>query len=131
LREESAQLLGYPTFAAYRLEDSMAKTPDAVRGLLERVWKPARARALADRDEMQTLITIEGGNFKLAPWDWRFLRRTAAPPARQFRRFRDQAVFDARPHDRRRLRLRHAPVRHHLRGAQGCPGLHPDVRVWK
>ena len=46
LREESAKLLGYPTFAAYRLEDSMAKTPEAVRGLLERVWKPARARAL-------------------------------------------------------------------------------------
>jgi peptidyl-dipeptidase Dcp len=72
LREETANLLGYPTFAAYRLEDSMAKTPDAVRGLLERVWKPARARALADRDEMQALITTEGGNFKLAPWDWRF-----------------------------------------------------------
>src|SRR6516165_7287963 len=43
LREESARLLGYPTFAAYRLEDSMAKTPEAVRGLLERVWKPALA----------------------------------------------------------------------------------------
>src|SRR6202035_2286038 len=38
LREESAGLLGFPTFAAYRLEDSMAKTPEAVRGLLERVW---------------------------------------------------------------------------------------------
>src|SRR5204862_2287912 len=50
LREESANLLGFSTFAAYRLEDSMAKTPEAVRGLLERVWKPARARALADRD---------------------------------------------------------------------------------
>src|SRR5215831_7561093 len=72
LREESAKLLGYPTFAAYRLEDSMAKTPDAVRGLLERVWKPARERALADRDEMQALITEEGGNFQLAPWDWRY-----------------------------------------------------------
>ncbi len=43
LREERAKLLGYPSFAAYRLEDSMAKTPEAVRGLLERVWKPARA----------------------------------------------------------------------------------------
>ena len=49
LREESARLLGYPTYAAYRLEDSMAKTPEAVRGLLERVWKPARGRALADQ----------------------------------------------------------------------------------
>jgi peptidyl-dipeptidase Dcp len=72
LREESAKIMGFPTFAAYRLEDSMAKTPQAVRGLLERVWKPARAKALADRDELQALITEEGGNFKLAPWDWRF-----------------------------------------------------------
>src|SRR5436305_1486836 len=72
LREESARILGYPTYAAYRLEDSMAKTPEAVRSLLERVWKPARARALADRDDMQALITEEGGNFKLASWDWRF-----------------------------------------------------------
>ena len=52
--------------------NSMAKTPEAVRGLLERVWKPARAKALADRDELQSLIAEEGGNFKLAPWDWRF-----------------------------------------------------------
>ena len=72
LREETAKLLGYPTFAAYRLEDSMAKTPEAVRGLLERVWKPARARAMADRDDLQALIAEEGGNFALAPWDWRY-----------------------------------------------------------
>src|SRR5450432_85729 len=51
LREEAAKIMGFPTYAAYRLEDSMAKTPQAVRGLLERVWKPARERALADRDE--------------------------------------------------------------------------------
>src|ERR1700743_3723752 len=72
LRQEAARLLGYPTFAAYRLEDSMAKTPEAVRGLLERVWQPARARALADRDALQALIAEEGGNFALAPWDWRY-----------------------------------------------------------
>src|SRR5579872_7411946 len=72
LREESAVIMGFPNFACYRLEDSMAKTPQAVRGLLERVWKPARAKALADRDELQALIAAEGGNFKLAPWDWRF-----------------------------------------------------------
>jgi peptidyl-dipeptidase Dcp len=72
LREESAKLLGFPTFAAYRLEDSMAKTPQAVRGLLERVWKPARTRALADRDALQALVAEEGGNFSLTPWDWRY-----------------------------------------------------------
>ena len=72
LREESAKLLGFATFAAYRLEDSMAKTPEAVRGLLERVWQPARARALADRDALQALVAEEGGNFSLSPWDWRY-----------------------------------------------------------
>ena len=109
--------------AAYRLEDSMAKTPEAVRGLLERVWKPARARALADRDALQALIAEEGGNFALAPWDWRYYAEKLRQRQRQFRRRRDQAVSGARPHDRGRLRLRHPPVRHHLRRAQGHPGL--------
>ena len=56
----------------YRLDDAMAKTPEAVRGLLDKVWAPARARALADRDAMQELIRAEGGNFALAAWDWRY-----------------------------------------------------------
>ena len=50
----------------------MAKTPDAVRDLLDRVWAPARAGALADRDAMQELVREEGGNFTIAPWDWRY-----------------------------------------------------------
>ncbi len=72
LRTERAQLLGYPTFADYRLDDAMAKTPSAVRELLEKVWRPAREGALKDRDALQELIRTEGGNFKLAPWDWRY-----------------------------------------------------------
>jgi peptidyl-dipeptidase Dcp len=72
LRAERAKLLGFATFADYRLDDAMAKTPAAVRDLLERVWAPARERALADRDALQELARAEGGNFKLAPWDWRY-----------------------------------------------------------
>jgi peptidyl-dipeptidase Dcp len=72
LRAEYARLLGYADFAHYRLDDAMAKTPAAVRDLLETVWAPARARALADRDAMQGLVQEEGGNFALAPWDWRY-----------------------------------------------------------
>jgi len=72
LRAERARLLGYDTFALFRLDDAMAKTPAAVRSLLERVWAPARKRALADRDDMQALVQAEGGNFALAPWDWRY-----------------------------------------------------------
>src|ERR1700732_4268363 len=131
LREESAKLLGFSTFAAYRLEDSMAKTPEAVRGLLERVWKPARRRALADRDALQSLVAEEGGNFALAPWDWRYY----AEKLRQ-----RQANFDAasiKPY----LALDNMieasfDTAHHLFGVsfaerKDIPVWHPDVRVWE
>src|SRR6202030_2197348 len=72
LRAERAQLLGYADFAQYRLDDAMAKTPAAVRDLLQTVWAPARERALADREALQALVQEEGGNFALAPWDWRY-----------------------------------------------------------
>jgi peptidyl-dipeptidase Dcp len=72
LRAERARLMGYPTFAHYRLDDAMAKTPEAVQDLLERVWSPARARAMADRDALQEIARQEGGNFDLAAWDWRY-----------------------------------------------------------
>jgi peptidyl-dipeptidase Dcp len=131
LREESAKLLGYPTFAAYRLEDSMAKTPEAVRGLLERVWKPARARALADRDDLQALVAEEGGNFALAPWDWRYY----AEKLRQARANFDDAAIKP-----------YLVLDHLIDAAFDCatrlfgltfserkdiPVWHPDVRVWE
>ena len=72
LRAERARLIGYPSFAHYRLDDTMAKTPPAVRALLDRVWAPARSHALADRDALQALVQAEGKNFALAPWDWRY-----------------------------------------------------------
>jgi peptidyl-dipeptidase Dcp len=131
LREESAKLLGFPTFASYRLEDSMAKTPEAVRSLLERVWIPARARALADRDELQQLISEEGGNFQLAPWDWRYY----AEKLRQAKaNFDDGAI---KPY---------LALDHMIEAAFDCatrlfgitfaerkdvPVWHPDVRVWE
>jgi len=131
LREESAKILGYPNFAAYRLEDSMAKTPEAVRGLLERVWGPARAKALADRDALQELIREEGSNFALAPWDWRFY----AEKLRQRRANFDDAAI--KPY----LELDHMiaaafDVAHRLFGLSfqerhDIPVWHPDVRVWE
>ena len=72
LRAERAKLLGYADFADYRLDDQMAKTPAAARDLLDQVWTRARAKRAADRDALQTLIAEEGGNFALAPWDWRY-----------------------------------------------------------
>jgi peptidyl-dipeptidase Dcp len=72
LRSEQATLLGYESFAHFRLDDSMAKTPEAAMALLTSVWEPARSRALAERAALQALVHEEGGNFELAAWDWRY-----------------------------------------------------------
>jgi peptidyl-dipeptidase Dcp len=71
LRAERARLLGYETFAHYRLADTMAKTPDRVRTLLESVWKRARVKAEKEKRDLQELVAASGGNFTIAPWDWR------------------------------------------------------------
>jgi peptidyl-dipeptidase Dcp len=72
LRAERAKLLGYGTFAEFRLADTMAKTPEAALGLLQSVWTPAKEQAERDAASLQALIAAEGGNFSLAPWDWRY-----------------------------------------------------------
>lgn len=71
LREEKAKLLGYDSFAAYKLDDTMAKTPDAVNGLLTEVWEQAAARAGEEEAELATIIAQEGKNHEVMPWDWR------------------------------------------------------------
>ncbi len=73
LRAERARLLGYETYAHYRLADTMAKTPRAALDLLESVWAPGVARARKDQEALQAIAASEGGNFKVAPWDWRYL----------------------------------------------------------
>jgi peptidyl-dipeptidase Dcp len=72
LRAEKAKLLGYDTYAALKLDDTMAKTPNAVMGLLNPVWEKARGKAEADRTELQRLAEAEGQNDAIAPWDWRY-----------------------------------------------------------
>jgi peptidyl-dipeptidase Dcp len=130
LRAERARLLGFADFAHYRLDDAMARTPAAARGLLDAVWAPARSRALADRDAMQALIQEEGGNFKLEPWDWRYyaekLRHrlcefdeTAIKPYLDLDRMIEAAFYTAQRLFG--LTFTHADV----------PTWHPDVRVWE
>ncbi|SFK19775.1 M3 family metallopeptidase [Methylocapsa palsarum] len=72
LRGERARLLGFESFAHYRLADTMAKTPQAARDLLDSVWTPALAQAAREEAALQAMIAEEGGNFKVAPWDWRY-----------------------------------------------------------
>lgn len=72
LRDERAKLLGYQNFADFKLEPEMAKTPDAVRGLLMRVWEPARQKALSDAAILEKMLHADGISGPLEPWDWRY-----------------------------------------------------------
>jgi peptidyl-dipeptidase Dcp len=70
LRVARAQLLGYPTHAAYVLEENMAKTPAAVYDFLNKLWDRALVVAQKERDAMQAMIRKEGNTFALSSWDW-------------------------------------------------------------
>ena len=72
LRHERAALLGYASFADYKLEPEMAKSPAAVRNLLMRVWTPAKAKAQADAVVLLAMLQADGIAGPLQPWDWRY-----------------------------------------------------------
>lgn len=70
LRVERSNLLGYKTYADYILETRMSKTPDKVYELLNRLWDATLPVAKKEAKELQAIIDKEGGDFKLASWDW-------------------------------------------------------------
>ena len=72
LRLQKAQILGYKTYADFVLDDRMAKTDKAVNDLLLNIWQYAVPRAKEEIADMQKIIDREGGNFKLAPWDYAY-----------------------------------------------------------
>jgi peptidyl-dipeptidase Dcp len=70
LRLKKANLLGYETWSAFVMDDCMAKKPQNVFDLLQKVWNPAIARAKEEVKDMQEVVNKEGGNFKIESWDW-------------------------------------------------------------
>lgn len=71
LRAERARLLGFPSFAHFKLDNQMARSPDRARALLMAVWEPARRRAAEDGRALQAIAAGEGTNISIEPWDWR------------------------------------------------------------
>ncbi|HVY50742.1 MAG TPA: M3 family metallopeptidase [Devosia sp.] len=131
LRAELAALMGYETFAHYRLADSMAKTPQAANDLLQRVWAPGRLRAERDREALQALIKADHGEFRLEPWDWRYY-------AERLRRERyDFDENELKPY----LELENLIEASFFTATQlfglsflerqDIPVYHPDMRVWQ
>ncbi len=131
LRAERAALLGFESFAAYKLAPQMAGAPEAVRDLLMRVWAPARARAAAEEARLRALAAEEGANIDIAPWDWRYYAEKLR------KRDHDLDESEIKPH----LALDNViaaafDVAGRLFGLEfePAPGLdlhHPDARAWR
>jgi peptidyl-dipeptidase Dcp len=131
LRVERARLLGYPTHAHWRLEDSMAKTPERAMGLMEAVWPAAVARVREEVADMQAIADREGAGIRIEPWDYRYyaekvreakydLDADQVKPYLQLEKLREAMFWVAG----RLFDL-------HFRPAKGVPVHHPDVRVWE
>ena len=72
VRAEQAQLLGFKTYAEWKLQDQMAKTPDAALRFMREIVPAATDRAKREAADIQAVIDRQQGDFKLAPWDWNF-----------------------------------------------------------
>jgi len=131
LRVELARLMGYKTFAAYSLDDTMAKSPDAVRELLDNVWSAALKRVAKERDALAARARMEGGNYRLEAWDWRYLAEKERKARydldeREIRPYLQldaviEAAFDTAA---RLFGLKFTEI-------ANAPRYHPDVRVWE
>jgi peptidyl-dipeptidase Dcp len=131
LRNERAHLLGFKTFASFRLDDAMAKTPEAVRSLLDEVWVAATRKADEERERLAKVARAEGRNIDIEPWDWRYyaekvrkaehdLDESEIKPYLQLDRM-IEAAFDTAGH----LFGLHFAERTDL------PRYHPDVRTFE
>jgi peptidyl-dipeptidase Dcp len=72
LRTERSKLFGFPSYAHWRLADTMAKDPQVAMDLMMKVWKPAVAQVKKEVADMQAIVDSEKGNFKIQPWDYRY-----------------------------------------------------------
>ncbi len=72
IRADKAKLLGYPNYAAWKLQDQMAATPTAVDQFLSKLAPATTAKANSEAADIQRLIDQQKGGFQLQPWDWNF-----------------------------------------------------------
>ncbi len=72
IRSQKAKLLGMPNYAAWTLQDQMAKTPETVEAFFDKLIPAATAKAKKEADDIQAVIDQQNGRFRLQPWDWDF-----------------------------------------------------------
>jgi peptidyl-dipeptidase Dcp len=131
LRAERAKLLGYETHAHWRLENTMAKTPERAVELMEAVWRPAVGRVKEEVRDMQLLANKEGANLTIEPWDYRYYMEKV----RKARYDLDQnEVKQYLQLDKLREGMHWVAgqlFNFNFTPVSNVPVYHPDVRVWE
>ncbi len=130
LRAEKAKLLGYANYAELKLDNTMAKTPDAVSGLLETVWEKAVNKAASEEEELQAMITAEGGNHKIAPWDWRYYAEKLRKEKFDFSESELKPYFELDRVIEACFDVANRLFDITLKERKNAPAYHPDVRVF-
>ena len=131
LRAEKAALLGYDSFAHFKLDDAMAKRPENVRSLLETVWGKALARATEEAEALSRLVVAGGRNHDVAPWDWRFYSEKVRSARYDFNEMEIKPYLQL---DRMIEAVFHVAKRLFgltFREHGGGGAYHPDVRVFE
>ncbi len=131
LRAKKAKLLGYASFADYKLEDTMAKTPANVNNLLETVWEKAKAKAAREAEDLASLIAQEGKNHKVAPWDWRYYSEKLRTERFSFDETEVKAYFQLDRIIEAAFDTATKLFGISFKEQEGVPLWHPDVRVWE
>jgi peptidyl-dipeptidase Dcp len=72
LRDERVGLLGWDNYAAWRLQNRMAKTPERALELMEAVWSASVGRVREEVADMQKIADAEGAGVNIQPWDYRY-----------------------------------------------------------
>ncbi|NTG35891.1 M3 family metallopeptidase [Agrobacterium rhizogenes] len=131
LRAEKAKLLGYANFAELKLDNTMAKTPEAVNDLLKAVWAKAAVRAGEEEADIAALISQEGRNHEVMPWDWRHYAEKIRTQKFDF------SEAELKPYlQLEKIIAACFDVAGRLFGIRaveqkGVPAYHPDVRVFE
>lgn len=132
IRREQATLLGFANFAAWKIADQMAKTPEAALSFMRAIVPAARQRALNEQAEIQKAINQQQGQFEVEAWDWAFF----AEQARREKYALDEALL--KPYFALDTVLNEGVfwTANQLFGIKfierfDIPVYHPDVRVWE
>ncbi len=131
LRDEKAKLLGYENYAALKLDNTMAKNAGAVNELLETVWEKARIRAGEEEADLLKLITNEGKNHPVAPWDWRHYSEKLRAEKFAFSEAELKPYFELENIIAACFDVAHRLFGITIREEKGFIAYHPDVRTFK